>query len=107
MRSMVLKFLMTVLAIGTVVYSCKKTDDGITQSQGVITEDYGACAICGGYFIRFDTDTTTKYRIKNDITHFGIYPNSKFPINVYASWKPDTSVKYGQYVLITSLRIKN
>ena len=107
MKSAILKCLIAVLCTSIIVNGCKKTDAGITQSQGVITPDYGYCALCGGYFISFNTDSNTKYRIKNDITPFGIFPNSKFPVYVDVNWKPDTSAKSGQYVLITSLRIKN
>ena len=106
MKAFVIKCLVALLCIGAVFYGCKKNDPGVYQSQGVITEDYAYCAFCGGYFIKFDTDSI-KYRIKNDISKFGIYSDSKFPINVYANWRADTSAKPGNYVDIISLRIKN
>ena len=107
MKALIIKCSIALLCASGVFYGCKKTDAGAYQSQGVITEDYGSCPICGGYFIKFDTDTTTKYRIKNDISKFGIYPDSKFPINVYANWRADTSAIPGNYVQILSLKIKN
>ena len=106
MKAFVIKCSVALLCISAVFYGCKKNDPGVFQSQGVITQDYGSCPICGGYFIKFDTDSI-KYRIKNDISKFGIYPDSKFPVNVYANWKVNTSIKPGNYVDIISLMIKN
>jgi hypothetical protein len=91
MKVFLIKCAVALLCAATAFCGCKKTDAGAYQSTGVITEDYSYCAFCGGYFIRFDTDTTAKYRIKNDITKFGIYPGSKFPVHVYVNWRADTS----------------
>ena len=106
MKAFLIKFSVVLLCAVMIIYGCKKDDPGVHQSQGVITEDFGFCAYCSGYYIKFDTDSN-KYHIKNDISKFGINGNSKFPVSVYANWRADTSVSPGYYVQILSLRIKN
>jgi len=88
---------------------CKKSGTITYHNQGVITAHclMCACPACGGYFIKFNSDTATLYRIDNDLSKFGIGLNSNFPINVIADWHPDEAITGGNFVIITGLRIIN
>jgi hypothetical protein len=93
---------------GVMVFiGCKKNNTVTYYNQGVISPDLGYCITCGGYLIKFNSDTTTSYHIANDITRYGITINSKFPINVSADWQVDDAIKTGNYIIITQLKVIN
>jgi len=86
--------------------ACKKANEfPLHTAHGSIRQDFGMCADCGGYFIKFDNDTSTIYRSFQLPDNSGITSSTKFPIKGTIGWKPDTSVKIPNFITITSLRI--
>jgi hypothetical protein len=113
-KAIAMKKLITVCTIAIfcfllVFISCKKSGTITYHNQGVITAicPMCACAACGGYFIKFNSDTATLYRIDNDLSKFGINGSSNFPINVAAEWQFDAAIKSSNDIIITQLRIIN
>lgn len=105
-----------VLLIAVVFVSCKKThvqpvhkqpaiDLTIHTNHGHITQDFGMCPICGGYFVNFDNDTSTMYRSLRALDKFGITSTSQFPIEATISWQQDSVIRLPNYITITSLKI--
>ena len=106
MKSPILILVTFFLLTGIVFIACKKGHElPIHTGHGSITPDYRACAICGGYFIKFDNDTSVIYHSFQNLDNFGVTSNSKFPVRATISWKPDTSVTIPNFITITSLRI--
>ena len=106
MEKSILKLAMLLLLLSIVFIACKKGDElPIHTNHGSITPDYRACAVCGGYFIKFDKDTSVTYHSFQNLDNFGITSNSTFPVKATISWKPDTAVKIPNFITITSLRI--
>ncbi|HTD39776.1 MAG TPA: hypothetical protein VK671_04090 [Mucilaginibacter sp.] len=106
MKKSILKFAVFLLLLSVVFVACKKSNEIPSHvNHGVITQDFGECPICGGYFVKFDTDTSVIYRTLQDLTNFGVTVNSKFPIKATIGWKTDTAIKVPHYITITSLKI--
>lgn len=105
--------LVALLLISAAFVSCKKThvqpkqpahELTIHTGHGRIIRDFGMCAICGGYDIVFDNDTTVWYRSLRSLDKFGITSNSKFPVMATISWQQDTVIHAPNYITITSLK---
>jgi hypothetical protein len=105
--------LIAFLLIAGVFVSCKKThvqpkqstpDLSIHTGHGHIRQDFGMCAICGGYDIVFDNDTSAMYRSHQSLDNFGITSNSKFPVEATISWKLDTAINSPDFITITSVK---
>jgi hypothetical protein len=110
MKRLVLNLALPLLIIGVTFIACKKNNEVPTHvNQGTITfpANYGdySCATCGGYYIKFTTDTSTFYRTFQDLSAFGVTINTKFPVKALIGWKPDTTVKLANFITITSLKI--
>ncbi|WP_426671455.1 hypothetical protein ACPPVU_09475 [Mucilaginibacter sp. McL0603] len=105
-----MKTLMFIFCISLlVVIGCKKANENLYQSEGVITGyDYRMCAICGGLEINIKNDTSKNpppfYEINSSLAQLGISENTKFPMNVSLNWKHDTGV-LGSYHYITVSKI--
>jgi len=103
----------TILCLGLIFISCKKSSVSHYQSQGIITGyDLRTCAECGGLFITIKNDTTKNapphYDINESLQQLGINPNAKFPINVSLNWMHDTTAlgRYG-YIIVTKIKVIN
>jgi len=109
MKKLVFTCIILTICFVTIFISCKKSGIITYHNQGVITAHCleCACAACGGYFIKFNSDTATLYRIDNDLSKFGINANSNFPINVIADWQFDPAIKSSNDIIITHLKILN
>lgn len=94
------------ILLSTFFIACKKGHELPTRTgHGSITPDYRACTVCGGYFIKFDSDTSVIYHSFQVLDNFGITSNSKFPVKATISWKPDTAVKIPNFITIISLKV--
>jgi hypothetical protein len=108
MKKLILTLTAFLLLFSVIIFSCKKSSELPAHgNHGVITQDFRMCAMCGGYFVRFDNDTSTVYRTFQDLSSFGITGNTKFPLKATIGWKPDTVVKIPHFITITSLKINN
>jgi len=108
MKKSVLTLTAFLLLLSIAISACKKSGELPSHAnKGVITQDFRMCAICGGYFVKFDTDTSVVYRTFQDLSSFGITGNTKFPLKATIGWKPDTAVKILHFITITSLKIDN
>src|ERR1700744_3893792 len=96
MKSLILKLALFLLVIGVSFVACKKNNELPNHvNQGTINASFGyyTCAECGGYYIKFTTDTSTLYRTFQDLSAFGVSSNSKFPLQALIGWKADTASK--------------
>lgn len=106
MEKSIQKFAVFLLLLCIVFPSCKKGNVlPLNVSHGVITEDFGYCAACGGYFVKFDSDTSVIYRTFQDLSNFGVTASSQFPLRATIGWKPDTNRQLTHFIKIISLRI--
>ncbi|HEY9002715.1 MAG TPA: hypothetical protein VIM89_15270 [Mucilaginibacter sp.] len=103
--------LITLLFISAAFLACKKGHEQLPYhvNEGTITENfaYYDCATCGGYFIKFTTDTSKFYRTFQDLSSFGVTDTSKFPLKVTIGWKPDTTTKLANFITVLNLKIDN
>jgi len=99
--------------MGLIVIGCKKTNESLYQSQGVITGyDPRMCPspLCGGLLITIKNDTSKNpppfYHINSILPQLGISDNTAFPINVNFKYKPDTGLlaKYN-YIIVTQITV--
>jgi len=104
--------LIVLLFITVIFIACKKGHDvplvneyAFHTGYGSITQDFGMCPICGGYFVVFDGDTSIRYRSLQNLDNLGVASNSKFPLKAIISWKPDTSIHVPNYIIITSIKV--
>jgi len=103
--------LMCVFAGG--YFACKNGSVVPKQYNGVITGyDLRMCPspVCGGLLITIKNDTAKNpplyYHIGSTLEHLGIDPNTKFPIYVDLSYKPDTGIlgTY-HYIIVTQIKV--
>jgi len=104
--------LIVLLFMTLVIVACKKGHEGSLVNEyafhtghGSITQDFGMCPICGGYFVVFDGDTSIRYRSLQNLDNLGVTSNLKFPLKATISWKPDTSIHAANYITITSIKV--
>jgi len=104
--------LFAILFLSIVFVACKKGHEvplvneyAFHTGHGSITQDFGMCPICGGYFVVFDGDTSIRYRSLQNLDNRGVTSNSKFPLKATISWKPDTSIHVPNYIIITSIKV--
>lgn len=108
MDKSMLKVTVFLLLLSLVFPGCKKGNvPPLNVNQGLITEDLGYCATCGGYLVKFDSDTSVIYRTFQDLSNFGINASSKFPVRATIWWQPDTSKQLVDFIKITTLRINH
>jgi hypothetical protein len=101
------------LCISAICLSCKKRSIAPKEYNGVITGyDPRMCAspACGGLLITIKNDTAKNppqyYHINSTLQQLGIDPNTKFPINVDLSYKPDTGIfKTYNYIIVTKIKV--
>ncbi|MGZ3766638.1 MAG: hypothetical protein ACXVA2_18385 [Mucilaginibacter sp.] len=107
MKQNFLKLSLFIFCVFIIFSGCKKNSSPTLHAQAKIIEHVSWCMACGTYFIKFNSDTTTLYRIANDLTPFGITSTSKFPIPVVVNWywKPDSTANTGKTVVITGIAI--
>jgi len=105
---------MLVISLALVLTGCKKTSVVLPkQYDGVITGyDMRKCAspACGGLFITLKKDTAQNpppyYRTNQTLTQLGISENTRFPIYVDLSYRPDTGIfKAYNYIVVTSIEV--
>lgn len=94
-------------------FACKKGSVVPKQYNGVITGyDPRMCPspACGGLLITIKNDTAKNpppyYHIGSTLEQLGIDPNTKFPIYVDLSYKPDTGI-WGtyHYIIVTQIKV--
>ena len=95
------------LLLAVAFTACKKDQKlpVYNTNHGTISLDYRMCAMCGGYLIVFDNDTSTVYRSFQIPANPGITSDTKFPIKATIGWKLDTTVHIPHFISITSLRL--
>jgi hypothetical protein len=100
------------LGLFLLIAGCKKSSVNPYHNTGVITGyDLRLCPspLCGGLLITIKNDTAKNappyYHIASTLAQLGINESTKFPINVYLDYKPDTGA-YGSYGYIIVTHIK-
>lgn len=101
------KIIMFLLSAVAFTASCKKDHklSVYNTNHGTISLDYRMCAMCGGYLIEFDNDTSTIYRSFQIPDNSGVTSGTTFPVKATIGWKPDTTVKIPHFITIISLKI--
>jgi hypothetical protein len=103
------------ICLGVVFFGCKKSAQSPNWRQGtLIGYDPRTCAsiACGGLEITIKNDTANRpalnYKINATLPQLGISEDTKFPINVNLTYKPDTGIyaAYG-YILVEQIKVIN
>jgi hypothetical protein len=75
------KFLFLVFILSCVMYSCTKTEDGLTEAT-IIGYDLRLCACCGGVMVKLNEKQNDIYQWQQRIESFGVKPTDSFPQKV-------------------------
>ena len=99
--------IIALLLLAIAFTACKKEHKlpVYSTNHGTISLDYRMCAMCGGYLIVFDNDTSVIYHSFQLPGNSGITSNTTFPVKATIGWKPDTTVKIPHFITIISLKI--
>ncbi|MBS1533312.1 MAG: hypothetical protein JSU01_23640 [Bacteroidetes bacterium] len=108
-----MKKILLLICLAGAFAACKKGNNPPSHYDGVITGyDMRECAspICGGLLIMLKNDTAKNpppyYHIGSTLQQLGIDPNTKFPIYVDLTYKPDTGI-YATYhwIVVTHIEV--